>query len=581
MEAIGDVGRTRGLQGRDGPRFDAKWLVIGLATGLVAWLALVPLVFLVYQSFMTPETAFEPAVFTLGNFAQAYGSAETYTLFVNSVQYGAGTALLAMAIGTSLAWLNERTNTPFKSLFFALSVLPLVIPNILFTVSWIMLASPRIGILNAVMQGITGTNAVFFDIYSMGGMIWVDGLQDSPIAFLMMTAAFRAMDPSLEESAMMSGASVWQTIRRITLRLTLPASMALFLILFVRAVESFETPALLGLPVGIEVFTSAIYQAIHRYPSDIGLASAYAITLLLVTSLGILVQNRITKETGRFQTVTGKGFRPRQIDLGRWRYATAGLYLLYIFILVVLPFLVLLWASLQKFYSVPTWAALSNVSLDAYRKVIAYPGVDTAVRNSAMLSVTAATLIMLATSVVCWIVVKTKIRGRWLLDALASLPLVFPGIVLGLSIMICYLTIGGPIYGSIWILLIAYLTRFLPYGMRYNMTSMLQIHKELEESAAMSGASWWTTFRRVLLPLLKPGLLAGWIYIVIVSVRELSSSILLYSPGNEVISIIIWELWQNGQTVELAAFGVMLIAVLFVFVMVAQGLGRRFGIREG
>lgn len=581
MEAIGEVGRTRGLQGGDGPRFDAKWLVIGLATGLVAWLALVPLVFLVYQSFMTPETAFEPAVFTLGNFAQAYGSAETFTLFVNSVQYGTGTALLAMAIGTSLAWLNERTNTPFKSLFFALSVIPLVIPNILFTVSWIMLASPRIGILNAAMQGITGTNVVFFDIYSMGGMIWVDGLQDSPIAFLMMTAAFRAMDPSLEESAMMSGASVWQTIRRITLRLTLPATMALFLILFVRAVESFETPALLGLPVGIEVFTSAIYQAIHRYPSDIGLASAYAITLLLVTSLGILVQNRITKETGRFQTVTGKGFRPRQIDLGPWRYATAGLYLLYIFVLVALPFLVLLWASLQKFYSVPTWAALSNVSLDAYRRVIAYPGVDTAVMNSAMLSVTAATLIMLATSVVCWIVVKTKIRGRWLLDALASLPLVFPGIVLGLSIMICYLTIGGPIYGSIWILLIAYLTRFLPYGMRYNMTSMLQIHKELEESAAMSGASWWTTFRRVLLPLLKPGLLAGWIYIVIVSVRELSSSILLYSPGNEVIAIIIWELWQNGQTVELAAFGVMLIAVLFVFVMVAQALGRRFGIREG
>ncbi len=581
MEAIGDVGRTRGLPGRDGPRFDAKWLVIGLATGLVAWLALVPLVFLVYQSFMTPETAFEPAVFTLGNFAQAYGSAETYTLFVNSVQYGVGTALLAMAIGTSLAWLNERTNTPFKSLFFALSVIPLVIPNILFTVSWIMLASPRIGILNAVMQGLTGTDVVFFDIYSMGGMIWVDGLQDSPIAFLMMTAAFRAMDPSLEESAMMSGASVGQTIRRITLRLTMPASMALFLILFVRAVESFETPALLGLPVGIEVFTSAIYQAIHRYPSDIGLASAYALTLLLVTSLGILLQNRITRETGRFQTVTGKGFRPRQIDLGRWRHATACLYLLYIFVLVVLPFLVLLWASFQKFYSVPTWAALSNVSLDAYRKVIAYPGVDTAVQNSAMLSVTAATLIMLATSVVCWIVVKTKIRGRWLLDALVSLPLVFPGIVLGLSIMICYLMIGGPIYGSIWILLIAYLTRFLPYGMRYNMTSMLQIHKELEESAAMSGASWWITFRRILLPLLKPGLLAGWIYIVIVSVRELSSSILLYSPGNEVIAIIIWELWQNGQTVELAAFGVMLIAVLFVFVMIAQTLGRRFGVREG
>ena len=208
------------------------------------------------------------------------------------------------------------------------------------------------------------------------------------------------------------------------------------------------------------------------------------------------------------------------------------------------------------------------------------PALWECLRNSLFLALTTATTIMLLTAVISWIVVRTKLPGRWLLYNLASLPLVFPGLVLGLSIMICYLTIDIGIYGTIWILLIAYVTRFLPYGMRYNSASMLQIHKELEESAAMSGASWGMTFRRVVLPLLKPGLLAGWIYVLIVSIRELSSSILLYSPGSEVVSVMIWELWQNGQAVELSALGVMLIVLLFALVMLAQLAGKRFGITE-
>jgi iron(III) transport system permease protein len=200
--------------------------------------------------------------------------------------------------------------------------------------------------------------------------------------------------------------------------------------------------------------------------------------------------------------------------------------------------------------------------------------------NSLLLSAACATMIMLLTSIVCWIVVKTKVPGRWLLDNMASLPLVFPGLVLGLSIMIFYLNFDIGVYGTLWIMFIAYVTRFLPYGMRYNTTSMLQIHRELEESAAMSGASWTRIFVRIILPLLKPGLLAGWIYILIVSIRELSSSILLYSPGTEVVSIVIWELWQNGQYVELSALGVLFIIALFMLVMLAQFVGKRFGIKE-
>jgi iron(III) transport system permease protein len=575
--ASGRLARVGALRA---PRFELKWLIIGVCVALTLYLGVVPLAFLLWQSFFTPQSAAKAAEFTLNNYRDAYASAETWILFSNSVQFGAGTAVLAFALGTLLAWMNERTNTPFKALFFALSLIPLIIPGILFTVSWILLGSPKIGLINLALQKLFDTDAVFVNVYSMAGMIWVDALHYSPIAFLLMTAAFRSMDPALEESAVMSGASVLQVVRRVTLPLVWPAIFATLLILFVRAIESFEVPALLGLPVGIHVFTSAIYQAVHRYPSQIGLASSYAVTLLVITTIGVYFQSRLSTRGNKYATMTGKGFRPRLIDLGAWRYLTVAIFLIYFFLIVVLPFAVLLWSSFQKFYSVPSMEALSRLTLEPYRTILSYPSLARSVWNSLVLAVGSATLVMLVTAVICWIVVKTKLPGRWLLDNFASLPMVFPGIVLGLAIMILYLYLPIGVYGTIWILLIAYVTRFLPYGLRYNTTSMLQIHKELEESAAMSGASWATTFRRIILPLLKPGFLAGWIYIVIVSIRELSSSILLYSPGTEVISILIWELWENGQYVELSALGVMFIIALFVLVLVAQLVGKRFGIKE-
>jgi iron(III) transport system permease protein len=561
-------------------RIDLKWVILGLCVAAVAYLALIPLGFLLWQSFFTPHTAAKPAVFTLGNYAAAYSSLETAKLFVNSVVFASGTAAFSLIVGTALAWMNERTNTPFKRLFFSLALVPLIIPGILFTISWIMLASPKIGIFNLLLQSWFGTDYVFFNVYTLAGMIWVDGLHYSPMAFLLMTAAFRSMDPALEESAAMSGANLWQVVRRITLALSWPAIFATLLILFVRAIESFEVPALLGMPGGIFVFTSAIFEAIHRYPSQVGLAAAYGVTLLAITSIGIYFQSRLSSSGHRYSTVTGKGFRPRRIDLGRWRYLTAAIFIVYFLLIVASPLLVLLWSSVQKYYSVPSVAALQNLTLDPYRFILNHPTFARAIWNSLLLCLGSATIIMLVTSVICWMVVKTKIPGRWLLDNLASLPIVFPGLVLGLSIMVFYLNFNIGIYGTVWILLLAYVTRFMPYGIRYNTASMIQIHKELEESAAMSGARWGSTFVRVVLPLLKPGLVAGWIYIAIVSLRELSSSILLYSPGTEVVSIMIWELWENGQYVELSALGVMLIVLLFILVQVAQFAGGKFGVKE-
>ena len=301
-------------------RIDLKWVILGVCVAVVAYLAVIPLGFLLWQSFFTPHTAAKPAEFTLGNYAAAYTSVRTAKLFLNSLAFAVGTAAFSLVVGTALAWMNERTNTPFKRLFFGLAMVPLIIPGVLFTISWIMLASPKIGIFNLLLQHWFGTDTVFFNVYTLWGMIWVDGLHYSPMAFLLMTAAFRSMDPALEESAAMSGASIGQVVWRITLALSWPAIFATLLILFVRAIESFEVPALLGMPAGILVFTSAIYEAIHRYPSQIGLASAYGVTLLLLTSAGVWFQSRLSASgqpllDGDRQGLPPAPHRPRPLAL--------------------------------------------------------------------------------------------------------------------------------------------------------------------------------------------------------------------------------------------------------------------------
>lgn len=576
MELTFDAMKTAIQRSR---RLESKWLIIGVAVMITGILALIPLCFLFWQSFFTPQVADTPAMFTFGNYRIAYGSPETLRTLGNSLEFALGAALVSFFIGTLLAWIIERTNTPFRKLFYAITIVPLIIPGILFTISWIFLASPKIGVLNVALMSIFGFSKPVFNIYSMGGMIWVDGLHYSTMAFLLMSAAFRGMDPSLEESSLMSGAGIARTMWRITLRLAFPAVVSTLLILFVRALESFEVPALIGLPVKLQVFTSSIYEAIEQYPSQVGLASSYSMLLLLITSVGLYLQSRVASRGGKYTTMSGKGFRPRQMDLGVWRFVTAGIFVVYFLLIVALPLAVLIWSSLQKYYRSPSLAAAHHLTLDAYRYIIHLPALRAAVLNSLLLSFGCATAVMLLSAVICWIVVKTKLPGRWLLDNLASLPLVFPGLVLGLSFMIVSLKVDIGIYGTLWILLLAYITRFMPYGMRYTNTSMIQIHKELEESAAMSCATWSATFYRIVLPLLKPGLMAGWIYVLIVSIRELSSSILLYSPGSETVSIVIWELWQNGQYVELSALSVMLILVLLALVSLAQYIGSRFGVK--
>jgi iron(III) transport system permease protein len=544
-------------------------------TLLIAYLSLVPLGFLLWQTFIRDGSL------TFAHFKDAYSAVGLGTMTWNSLQFALGTTVLAVALGTTLAYLIVRTDVPGKPLMFAASLVPLIIPGILHTISWIFLADPRIGILNMhIIEPLTGQT---WNVLSMSGMIFVEGLHLSPLVFLLMVAAFRSMDPALEESAIMSGAPLRTVFRRITVPLVLPALYAAILIMAVRALEAFEVPALLGLPNNIWVFTSRIWRVLEEKPPSFGEAGAYAMSLLVLTSIAILWQTRLSKRGRAYQTVTGKGFRPRPVQLGAWRIPAVLFILAYFAIAVVAPLLTLGYMSTQRFYSPPTRETLSNMSLQQYSEALDNEIVVTALKNSLILGLGAATTVMLVMAFASWIVVRTRIPGRWLVDNLAFLPLVIPGLVLGVALLFVYLRVanwGIPIYGTLWILFIAYFTRYMPYGMRYASTSMYQIGKELEESAQMSGASWFQTFRRILLPLLVPGLVAGWVYIVIVSVRELSSSILLYSPGKEVLSIVIWEQYQNGQFTQLAALGMMMVGALVVLVTAAYKLGAKIGIRE-
>jgi iron(III) transport system permease protein len=538
----------------------------------IGYLALVPLGYLLWGTF-TDDNGL-----TLRWFGEAYSAVGLGGMVFNSLVFALGATAVSVAIGTVLAYLIVRTDVPFKPLLVAASLVPLILPGILHTIAWILLASPRIGLYNHLLEPILGPGA--FDIFSLGGMVLVEGLHLAPLVFLLMVAAFRSMDPALEESALLSGARLPTMFRRITVPLVRPALYAAILISVVRTLEAFEVPALLGIPEGFWVFTSRIWRVLNDFPPGYGQAGAYAMSLLVLCTIGVYWHSRLSKRAERFQTVTGKGFRPRPMELGRWRWPATGLIVGYFLFAVAAPMLILVYASTQDFYSVPSWDTLTHLSLSNYAYTFESAGTRDAFMNSLFLGFASATLVMFFMAVAAWLVVRTKLSGRWLVDNLSFLPLVIPGLVMGVALLFVYLRFPLPVYGTIWILLIAYFTRYMPYGMRYASTSMYQISGELEESAQTSGASWWQTFRRVVLPLLMPGLIAGWIYILIVSMRELASSILLYSPGNEVLSIRIWEQYQNGQFTELAALGVVMVTVLVVIVAIGYKLGAKFGVRE-
>jgi len=557
---------------------DPALLVPLVGAGVLIYLAVLPLFMLLLGSFQV-EVAPREFVYTLKNYQNAYASEYTYSTFRNSLIFASGSAALSFILGTLLAWLTERTNTPLRAIFVPIAVVPLILPGVLESIAWIFLLSPKFGYLNVWLKYLFGLQSSPFNVFSLPGMIWVHSVGQVPLAFLMMVAAFKSMDPSLEESAMMSGGNTWQTLRRVTLRLLMPTCGSVLLILFVRTLESFETPALIGIPARIYVYTSEIYLAFNEYPPDYGRGGALAVGLLVLSAIGVWLYTRSTKEGKKFQTVTGKAFRPRQFDLGPWRWAGFGFLMVYFVFVVLLPFLVLLWASFLPFFAAPSWDALQKLGLDNYRYLGGFRPFWEAMKNSVILATLTATVAMVLTSLVAWIVYKSRLPGSWILDFLAFVPITIPGIVMGMALILLYVAFPIPIYGTIWVLLIAYVTRFIPYGMRSASGSIMQIHSELEEAAAASGASWWETFRRVTLPLLRPGFAAGWIYICIVSFREFSTSVLLATGESRVLSILLFTMFEQGQVTVVAAIGILMILTLLAIVGVFYKISGRVGLQ--
>ncbi|HWL64877.1 MAG TPA: iron ABC transporter permease [Actinomycetota bacterium] len=546
-------------------------LVVGAVLLIVGYLALTPLGYLLWGTF------FDEGGFTLRFFEEALSQQDFAEVALTSFAFSGGATVLAMVIGCALAYLLVRTDIALKRVIFAGSLVPLIVPSILQVISWIFLLAPRTGFLNRIAASLSLGP---FDIFSLPGMIFVEGMGLAPLVFLLMAAALRSMDPSLEESALMSGANLNTVIRRVTLPIVRPALFAALLIMGVHSLQAFETPAILGIPDGTWTFTSRIWNSLHGFPREFGPAGAYSVMLLALTGVGVFLHSRLTKRSTAWQTVTGRGYRPRPIELGRWRGPLTAAALGYVVFVVVLPLMIMFFASFQPYFAAISVAATENLSLDNYRLIFERRNILRSTQNSLVLGISSATFIMFLTAVAAWLVVRTRVAGRWVVDNLTFLPIVVPGLVMGVALLFVYLRHPVPIYGTLWILFIAFLTKYMPYGMRFASSSMFQIGVELEESARMSGASWWQSFRRIVLPLLFPGLIAGWIYVLVVSIRELSTAILVYSPGNEVLAVEIWELWQDGRLTQLAALGTLMVVALLALAGLAYKIGSRIGIRE-
>ena len=560
-------------------RFDAPTVVMLAVSLITAYLVLPPLYSVVQTSLFTTKLTGEIDEFTFRYYQDLIRELQVVGPFLNTLYFSIGSALLATLLGGSIAWIVTRTDAPLRGLGYFTAFASFGTPFILYTIGWLLLLG-KAGPINYWLKTILDQPGPVINVYSLFGMILIESLLWSPFVFLMLAAAFRSMDPSLEEASAACGARVWQTMRRVSLRLMLPAFFSVMLLIFIRSFESFEIPALVGLPGDVRVLTTSIFLDAQKLPPRYGSAGAFSVLLMVVVACALYFYFRVTREGDRFHTITGKGYRPALIPLGRLRYLASCGLLVYSLVLLVLPFLIILWASFLPFYMQPSIEGLSKFTLKNYYTAIHFPKITDSIKNSILLGLGSASAVMALTLLASWLLVRTKMRGRWLLDLLTTLPLLFPGIVMGLAILRFYLFVPIPVYGTLWILLIAFVTRYIPYGIRYTHSGLLQLHKELEEAAYTAGASWTNCMRRIILPLVTPSFLGGWVFIFLLSAKELSMSVLLVSPQTPVVSVAIFELWENAQVGELAAFGVIWTVILVSIAVFYYLFARRYGVQQ-
>lgn len=528
-------------------------------------LILYPIGVLIFNSFTISEWG-KPDIYTLDNYARIFGTDRFLIALKNSLIISFATTALAGFLGIALAWITARTNTPLRGRLEPFNIIPYFLSPMVGAISWMYIISPRTGFLNLFLMEIFHLRQAPFDIYSRLGIVWVTGLFWTPYVYLFMVGLFEKMDPALEESSRTCGASMVRTLGTVTLPLALPGILFSLVIIFVISLGGFGVPALLGLPVGISVLGTEIWELASRYPGDYNMASAISMITFGICIVLIFIQRKIILPR-EFITVTGKGYRPSLIDLGKWRYATFAFNLSYLSIAVIIPLVVLVAVSLHKI-----WKGkfdLFHLTLDNY--VFLWTKFEVARRavwNSLILGFGGATASMVMCMVLVFIVVRMKTRGRGVIDFITSLPVGIPGIVLAMGILLIY--IKTPLYGTLWVMGIAYITHFMPIAMRNTTAVFLAISPELEESSRTCGASWLSTMARISIPLMKSGLIGGWLILFLIFVKEVNSSILLFSSGNEVMSIVLFQLTESQDASVIAAYGTILTGILLVAVWITR-----------
>lgn len=563
-------------------RFRSNAAVIAVIA-FVLFLVLVPVIRLIVNSFLEGHPSV-PEGWTFDNYTTAFTMPLFYQALWTTLWLAAVGTFITVAIAVVFAWLIERTDMPFRNLAWTLILIPMAIPGVLFALGWTLLLSPRIGAINVVLRDLF---AVFgwqmaegpINIYSVGGLIYLDGLRGVTTVFLMVVGAFRMMDPALEEAARTAKAGAVATFFQVTLPALMPAILVAAMYSFISSMESFEAPLAVGLPAGIFVLSTLIYFTTRiQAPLDYGLAAVFGVSYMILMVFLLIAYRRIVRQSERFSTVTGKGFRPRVISIGKWRYTALGMFIFYFLLAVVAPFAILAWASVLPSYRVPSFEALKLLTWSNYEELFETDRVLKVVWNTVVLMLVAATATMILAFIASWAIVRSEVRGRGLLDSLMFIPHAIPGIVIALALIMAYLSpplkyLG--IYGSLWLMVIGLVVSYVSFGTRLMNSAIMQIHKELEQAAFVCGASTMKTLFVITLPLVFPAFAAGWVWVAVHSMRSFSIPLMLASRDSEVFSVLLWEYWDEGTASLSSALGVMMILVLIPLTL----LMRRFIVR--
>jgi iron(III) transport system permease protein len=542
-----------------------------VAIFIVGAAVLVPCAMLIFESLTSLDKGARQL--TMQHYADVLSQYRTYELLGRTALFSIAMTMVAGSCGFLFAWLAVRTNTPGGRFMPIAVLIPYLIPPTLGAVCWILLLSPRNGIINEAIAPLVGSG--FFNIYSFTGMVFVEALYTFPLAFIFFYAALSSVDPVLEEASAAAGAGVFQTFCKITLPRMLPTVISVATILFIIGLESFDVAWFLGFPAKIYILSIEVFLLTrYNYPSDIGGAAVYGVIALIAALLLVQLYRRVTANDRRFVAITGKAYRLGTLDIGRFRWVASGTFYLLIAFIGVLPLLLLFAISLNTV----TWPfSVGNPpSLDNYQWILSDSESRRALINTAIVTLGGATIAVIIGFVISYVCTRTDVRGRGLLDYIAFLPFAFPGSVLAIGVISTF--INTPIYNTIWIMVLAFSIKFMPYSMRNINNSIMQVHRELEEASYVAGGTMLETIWKVMLPLVIPGLVAAWSLLFIVFVRQFSLPVMLSSPGSQVTTIMLFQEWDAGKMGHVAAYGVLMVLVSFPFIIAARIMSRRKGL---